>query len=163
MKRYISIFLVFSLFLSGCSVFGERIKEPVTFYYIRTDYQEDMGTVIASEEREAAGHRQDLSYLLKLYMMGPSEDELKSPLPRGSKILAAEQTGAEIAIQLSDLSKAMSDMEFSLACACLSMTCFSLTEAEKVTVSSGDWTLSIGRDSLTLTDSATAAATEEMK
>lgn len=161
MKRSVSFLLLLSLILSGCGL-GERIKEPVTFYYIRSTYQEDMVSVIQSEEREASGHRSDLSYLLKLYLMGPSEDELRSPLPRGAKISAIEDSGSEIHIQLTDLTKALSDAEYALACACLSLTCFDLTDAGKVTVTSGEWSITLGRDSLTLTDGSTAAPTEEV-
>ena len=45
MKRLISLILLFGFLLSGCSM-GERIKEPVTFYYIRENYQDDMGDVV---------------------------------------------------------------------------------------------------------------------
>ena len=147
--------------LSGCGFFAERIKEPVTFYYIRARYQEDMVSVIESEEREASGHREDLSYLLKLYLMGPADDELKSPLPRGAKILSVERSGSGILIQLTDITNAMSDAEFSLACACLSLTCLGLTDAHTVTVSSGEWNITMGRDTLTLSDSSNAASMEE--
>ena len=59
--------------LSGCGFFGERIREPVTFYYLCADYQEKLCCVIVPEEREASGHSGDLSYLLALYQIGPAE------------------------------------------------------------------------------------------
>ena len=58
MRRILSLILLLAFLLTGCSAYGERLKEPVTFYYLRSELQYfvDDG-VIASEERESAGHR----------------------------------------------------------------------------------------------------------
>ncbi|MEE0110748.1 MAG: hypothetical protein UEP57_07695 [Oscillospiraceae bacterium] len=162
MKRCFCLFLILCLLLSGCGILGERIKEPVTFYYLRSEYQ--YGTqdaVISSEEREASGHLEDLSYLLALYLMGPADEELKSPLPHGTNIFSAEQSASVITLRLSDTAKTMTDTEFSLACACLSLTCLDLTDAKSVTIISGDRIVTMSRDTLTLYDSSPAA--EETK
>ena len=152
MKRILcaalALILAFSL-LSGC---GERVKEPVTFYYLRSGYQENMDTMIASETREASGHRDNLRYLLAFYLMGPADKELSSPLPRGTVLYALEQETDSVTITLSDTSASLSDSEFSLACACLSMTCMELVPAEEVTVASGSRSLTLRRDNLILTD-----------
>ena len=163
MKRCICLFLILPFFLSGCGVFGERIKEPVTFYYIQEDYQQTMEPVIVSEEREASGHADDLSYLLMLYLLGPLNDEYISPIPRGAKVLQINQSPNHITLQLSDISKVMSDADFSLASACLSLTCMDLTGAQRVTVNSGEWSVTIHRDLLTLTDNSSNQPTEEAK
>ena len=86
MKRFFCLLLCLCLFLPGCS--GELMKNPVTFYYPRREYRygaED--GVISSEQREASGHANDLRYLLSLYLIGPSSDELVSPLPWGTRLL----------------------------------------------------------------------------
>lgn len=161
MKRFLSFFLLFSLLLSGCAIFGERIKEPVTFYYVRSEYQyfsED--GVIASELREASGHRHDLSYLLKLYLMGPATDDLDSPLPRGAQIHKAEQTTEGIVLHLSNQDTSMSDAEFSLASACLALTCFDLTDAQNITIHSGERTVELDRNTLLLYDGNDAVLEE---
>lgn len=161
MKRLIVITLVFCLFLSGCTVFGERIKEPVTFYYLRSEYQYFASDgVIASEEREAAGHRDDLSYLMALYLMGPSTDELKTPLPRGTRISQPKQTPEGIVLQLSDAAAALTDADYSLACACLALTCFDLTDANNVTINCAERSVTMSRDALSLYDDS-MTATEE--
>jgi len=51
MNKLICFLLCFCFLLTGCSVSGERIKEPVKFYYVRENYQKDMEPVIASEVR----------------------------------------------------------------------------------------------------------------
>lgn len=161
MKRFLGSVLIFCILLSGCSVLGERLKEPVSFYYLRSEYQYFVQDgVIASEEREAAGHRNDLSYLLALYLMGPADEELNSPIPRGTKIFNTEQTAEGIVLNLSDLDAALSDADFSLACACLSLTCFELTDSQSVTVNSGERSVTMDRDTLSLYDGSAAALEE---
>lgn len=161
MRRFFALLLVGCVLLSGCSVFTERMKEPVTFYYLRTEYAYfTQDGVIAWEEREASGHRNDLSYLLSLYMMGPSGDSLKSPLPAGTRILKIEQTGESVSLKLTDNISTMTDMEFTLACACLALTCFDLTDAEAVTISGGERSLTMDRDTISLYDRSEAAMEE---
>ena len=148
MKRLTCLLLICCLFLSGCTMFGARVKEPVTFYYIRSDYQETMQSVIGSEIREAAGHRSDLPYLLALYSMGPSSESLVSAFPKNIKIIPTEHTEKGIVLSISDELLDMTESEFTLACACLSLTCMELTDAEKITLVSGERKLAIRKDNL---------------
>ena len=158
MQRLIIMLLLLSLLLTGCT---DRLKEPVTFYYIRTDYDMDMSPVMGSERREAAGHREDLSYLLALYLIGPADEELQSPLPQGASILAAEQIGPAVTLHLSDTSESMTDAQFTLACSCLTMTCLDLTEATHITIISGDRSVTMDADMLLTQDLTTAAGLED--
>lgn len=103
MKRFFCLFLCLCLFLPGCS--GELMKNPVTFYYPRREYQygaED--GVISGEQREASGHADDLHYLLSLYLIGPSSDELVSPLPWGTRLLGVNRQDGTITLELTDTS-----------------------------------------------------------
>lgn len=164
MRRTICLLAAICLFLSGCGFFGERIKEPVTFYYLCDKYQEELCCVIVSEEREASGHVGDLSYLLHLYLMGPSDDELVSPLPGSVRILSVEKDGSHIRLELTDAAQNLSDISFSLACACLTMTCLDISGAENVTIQSGDRSITMNRESLALYDnSAETTPTEDTK
>lgn len=158
MKRILSLCLLLCLILCGC---GQRLKEPVTFYYLNANFEEDMSTVILSEQREASGHRDDLSYLLALYLMGPTEDDLRSPIPRGTRIYTSAYSKDSVELHLSDTEKTMTDAEFSLACACLSLTCLDLTDAQSVTISSGSRSLTMSRDALLLSDTILTENSEE--
>ena len=152
MKRILCAALALILaasLLPGC---GERGKDPGTFYYLRSGDPENMDTMIASETREAAGHRDNLRYLLAFYLMGPAGKDLSSPLPRSTVIYSLEQEPDSVIITLSDTSASLSDSEFSLACACLSLTCMELVPAEEVTITSGSRSLTLRRDNLILTD-----------
>ena len=161
MKRLFCLILALCLLLSGCALSGERMKDPVTFYYPRREYQYGAADgVIASEQREASGHRRDLNYLLALYFMGPNDEALSSPLPRGVRFVKVGHDGTTVTLELTDTAQSMTEAEFTLACACITMTCLSITEAEIVTIISGSRTVTMNQDNLTLYDSNTEATEE---
>lgn len=157
------VLLTVCLILSGCSFGGEWIKEPVTFYYVRENYQKDMEQVLASEIREAAGHRDDLSYLLALYSMGPSSDGLLSMLPKNTSIIPTERTNYSITLTLSENTQSMTDADFTLASACIAMTCMDLMDIQQVTVISGDRSITLREDNLMLNNSIVKKPQEETK
>ena len=157
MKRLISIFLAV-LLLSGCT---EQLKEPVSFYYIRSGYEEDMSNIVGVERREASGHRGDLSYLMALYFMGPADEELLAPLPGNTNMLSVALNGSQVVLQLSDTADSVSNAQFTVACACLTLTCLELTGAETVTIISGTRSVTLDEERLLLRDLSTAVLTEE--
>ena len=148
MKRLWCFLMVFCLIFSGCSFSGERIKEPVTFYYVRENYQKDMDQVIASEVREAAGHRDDLAYLLALYSMGPASEELTSILPGNTGLTLTEYLDESIILTLSEQAEPLTDGDFTLACACISLTCMELSDIQSVTLICGERTITIRENQL---------------
>lgn len=162
MKGLFCLILCLSLVLSGCGVLSAGVKEPVTFYYLQSQWQYgNPDGIIASEIREASGHRDSLPYLLALYLMGPVDEDLRSPLPADVRILSVEQSSTTIRLQLNEASDAMTDTEFSLACACLTLTCTELTGADSVTLCGTTRSITMTRDSLTLYDDVTTTPTEE--
>ena len=159
MKRLICTLLAASLLLSLLSGCGQEMKEPAIFYYRKDAYEEKMVSPIAGEEREVAGHRDNLKYLLSFYLMGPISKDLVSPLPRGTLLYSITQEDTDLTIELSNTSALLTDSEFSLACACLSMTCMGLTNAKNVTIVSGSRSLTISQDNLLLNDTVTPEET----
>lgn len=158
MKRILCVLLnlVFLLAFAGCTLEESSIKEPVRFFYQRSEFAyhtED--SVIRAEIREAAGHAKDLPYLLSNYLLGPTEDGLILPFPSGTKLISVQQEENTVTVVLSDTLRSLSDSQFSLACACISLTCMELTNAQTVTVINGDQTLSTTRDQLLLFDEST--------
>ena len=163
MKRYISLFLLLCLLLSGCSAAGDWVNEPVHFYYVRKNYQNDMQQVIASEVREASGHKEDLVYLLALYSMGPVTEDLRSPLPTNAVIVPTEHTAEGLTLTLSESAQSMPDVDFTLSSTCIAMTCMDLMDVEQVTVVCGDRTITIREDNLLLDSNAITNIQEEIK
>ena len=92
MKRLLCILLILALSLPGCAFKKNRMQEPVTFYYLHKHETEDhydtffASGAIGSELREAANHRDNLPYLLALYLLGPTSAELDLPFPTGTKL-----------------------------------------------------------------------------
>lgn len=159
MKRLLCFFLTLLLLashLSGCS---QPMKEPVTFYYLRTSYQETMDSPVVGEVREVAGHRDDLKYLLSFYLMGPIGKGLSSPLPRGTLLYTVSQDGSRLTIEISNTAALLTDAEFSLACACLSLTCMGLTGVSEVTIVSGSRNLTFTQENLLLSDTVQSEET----
>ena len=140
MKRCISLLLTAILLLSGCAANVNQGKEPVTFYYLRQHAQEEdyelffSEGAIGAEKREVAGHRDDLNYLLALYMQGPTDSDLQFPFPVGSKIMDIHRNGDSVTIVMNTISSRFNEMDVTVSCACIAKTCMELTDAAEVTV-----------------------------
>jgi len=154
LKRISPLMLLLAtmMLLTACS-FSKASNNTVSFYYPRTEPEyHEKDSVITIEEREIAGNTEDLNYILSLYMIGPLDDTLTSPLPKGSRLYSVIQENGSIRIILSDLDKTLNDVHFSLAAACLSLTCMDCAGAEEVTVQSGERTVQLSREDILLVD-----------
>ena len=154
MRKFIALLLILStLFLWGC-----KSAEPngVTFYYSRQpdqfQYFKEDG-VISSEIRDLAGHRNDLRYMVGLYLAGPLEEGLALPFPKAVHLITVDQMNDRITVQLSGHTNILTDSEFALGCACLALTCMDFTTCNEVTVISDTRALTLSKDSILLYDS----------
>ena len=164
MKKLLALLLILSMVL-GLAACASR--SAVTYYYVRTsgDYQYGVTDgVIVGESREAAGHVDDLRYLLILYFHGPVSDHLRSPFPSGTTLDEVTREGDALHISLSSIVSVMDGTDLTLACACLARTCFDLTDVQSVTIFSeglGAVSMTLTRDSLLLVDDSAEDMTEE--
>ena len=139
MKRLISLLLVV-LLLTGCASFGNKVSEPVTFYFLRSHSKDSAYDdyfakgIIGSEEREASGYRSDLKNLLTFYFRGPLTPDLTSPFPMGCRVLDVHQDNNHLSITLNPILAEKSEMDITVACACLAMTCLELTDVDTVQI-----------------------------
>lgn len=164
MKRFFCLIAVVSMLLGGCFRQAPQSNELVTFYYLQSQYQYgDSQSILGQEERQVSGHREDLRYLITLYLMGPTEEGLRSPLPSGTRILSAEQEEGSVTITLSEVPASMTDLAFSLACACLTKTCIELTGTDSVTIVSGARSVTMGSENLILSDNEEPDKREEIQ
>lgn len=142
MKRALTFLLILSLLLTGCSLANHNVKEPAEFYYPRVCTRPDeyrtyfSEGAIGSEIREASGHTDDLYYLLSMYLRGPLDPQLVSPFPVGCALVNAQQDGSELTVSLTSGASLLSDLDLSMACACIAKTCMSLTDAQTVRIES---------------------------
>ena len=161
MKRIFSFLLIF-LFLFSFSGCDNSVSEEANFYYCNVEYQfgED-GSVVESESRDITGHEDELSYLISLYLAGPSSKNLESPFPKNTKLISAQIDEDSTVIELSHIGMQLSDAEFILACACLSLSTMEFTGTEQITIISGEKTITMKKNDLLLYDTITAGEATE--
>lgn len=164
MKRFYCLILCMAILFLTSACFG-RSESSVSFYYCRNDFEygaED--GVIVAEERSTSGHAEDLEYLLSLYLVGPLEEAFFSPLPSDVRLISADIQNNTVFITLSELPDTMTESGITLAFSCLTLTCLELTEAQQVTIISGDRSITMDRGSFLLFDNVTAiSATEDIQ
>ncbi len=153
MKRITCVLLALCMtVLLGC---GRAETNSVSFYYCRNaeeyQYFEEDG-VIRAESRDITGHRSDLRYIVGLYLAGPLEEGLESPFSKSTRLVSVQKSGETIQIELSDQNQDLSDASFSLACACLTLTCMDAFSCTEVTVTSGERSVTMNENSIMLFD-----------
>ena len=161
MKRMLCLILVLVfLLLSGChySESGD-ILEPVEFYYPRETEHFVYGAqdgVLASEVREAAGHVDDLDYLIAMYLRGPQSEQLRFAFPAGCRLKEVRSGGNTLYVVLNGKFAEVENMELILACAALAKTCMSFSGMERIRIDAASaektFTITLSEDSLLLAD-----------
>lgn len=164
MKRIFAFLLLTALLLTGC-VNREEPENTVTFYYPRTTvtYGSDDG-VIAPESRELPAGNADLSGLLALYMKGPVDPSLRLPFPADTRLSDITWEDSTLTVTFSQELAGLDGIDLSIACACISCTCFSLTDAQAVRIEAPalnpeeDFSFTVTRDTFLLFDDTTTEA-----
>jgi len=149
MKKTLSLFLItVILFGFNACTQAEAPEVPVNFYYVRNQY--DYGTdggVIAAEVREAAGLSPD--EILTTYLNGPVSEHLRTPFPDAVVVNSYDFQAKKLVITLSSEFSQLLDLDLTLACACLTVTCAELFDIETVTVTA-DGALLDGHQSISM-------------
>lgn len=157
MKQCIALLLAICSLLTFCGCESPH-GDLHNFYYCRIseDYQYiSENSIISKESREINVHSGNIHYILSLYLAGPIEEGLRIPLPKSVRLTSLQWDGNHLILTLSDLSDAITDAEFSLACACLTLTCQDYTGCSSVTIISGNRTATMNADNILLTDTVT--------
>ena len=162
MRRFICILLCLLVVFACCGC-RSGLSSDVSFYYCRNNYiyGEENGAILA-EKRSAPGHTDDLSYLLSLYLMGPMDETLYSPIPSDVRLLSVSIHENTVLVSLSELPADMSELSVSLAFSCLAMTCLEITAAQQVVITSGSRTVTLDRSSYLLYDNVTKIPVTEV-
>ena len=142
MKRAICLILISVLLLSGCSATTSRSDNTVEFFYLRSfqtqeDYQAYFAEgAIVPEKRDVSGHRDDLYYLLSMYLRGPLDSHLESPFPSGCTLTDVYRDGSTMTVRLSSGASLMDDLALTVASGCLAKTCMALADVDTVHIQS---------------------------
>ena len=161
MKKIIPVTLLMLMIagLWGCGLLGGSGEDSVTFYYQRPaaefSYGQEDG-VIAAEKREISGRRDNLQYLLTLYLRGPQDPALVSPFPSGTALAELQTEDSTLVITLNSTFAQLKDIDLTIACTCLAKTCFEISDTQQVRIEAGQddsaVSVTIGRDNYLLTD-----------
>jgi hypothetical protein len=137
MKKWIAVLLILCLTLPlfACDYIYSGYYNAVEFFYLQKDlaYGKKEG-VISSEIREA-GHGKNLDRILKLYLLGPLDDDLTIPFPKGTSVVSLEIHEEGIYIALNEVFATLSGIELTTACICIAKTCFAVSEAQSIHIS----------------------------
>ena len=161
MKRITAwiLFAVIALHLAGCSFASEDPGYTATLYYIRSEYEyHSTENVIVGETRSLA-YKAEISQLLDLYLAGPVDDGLISPIPKGTELIDIQEYSGLLEITFSDTAQTLSDAQFSLACVCLGKTLMEDPGIIQMTVFSGERSMTVDRNNYLLTDEVGATET----
>ena len=134
--------------LAGCQ--KEEPAAPGTaFYYCAADMAYGMDAAAIQAEYRQVDAQEPLPELLEYYLAGPASAALRSPFPAALRLLDASVEGSTVYITVTDALAALSGLELTLACSCISLTCMELTGAEAVVISAQDALLA-GQKSITM-------------
>ena len=152
MKKLLCIFLSILLVLPliSCSTHKIDIQDPINFYYRKT--QMDYGaaaSVLGKEVRDSNGNRNNYSYLIYLYLQGPTNYAFYSPFPKDTSLVSIDLREDTAYVLLSPHMAQLTDLQLSIACACMTMTVCEMTGAENVCISAVNSTLD-GNPSITM-------------
>lgn len=136
MKRstVLSLLLALMLLFSACN--QSDPSDTVAFYYARNPQSQTVpsDTFCTVEHRRITTSNSNLRYLLSLYLQGPLDDGSVSPFPDGTQLVKLDIHNDHLFIQLSQEFAELTNIDLTLACACLSLTCFDLADANQVTI-----------------------------
>ncbi len=133
MKRMIALMLFLTLLLGlfGCE--QPELRTPGTFYYLRTETAyTGIDGVIAPEQRELDGIREDLGAILDLYCQGPVSAGLENPLPPDAFLLSHTLEDEVLTLVFSPQLAQLNGIELTAAAGCLTRTFLGLTGAKKL-------------------------------
>ncbi len=141
MKKAVLLLLTVALLFSVCACVkkSEEVKEPVNFYYCNEDiFYHSPDGVIRSEVREAADFAGQPQALIRAYLSGPVSDDLLSPFPDGTRLISFSVTDGTAYITFSKEITALSGVQLSTACSCITLTLVEFTPITAVHIRADD-------------------------
>ena len=133
MKRFTLFLLCLCLLpIWGCS--SHDAPKGVAFYYCASLPAYTVDSSAITPEYRAEISDGTLLELLDLYLKGPISADLTSPFPEGLQIVSAIVKGDTVQVVVSLEMAALTGLDLTIACSCLTLTCLAYTEAEQVEI-----------------------------
>lgn len=160
MKKLLSLLLILCLLLTGCMNQSNSYITELKFYYPLQTADYTMGAAyVQPESREGAGMDKSLTNMLNQYLKGPVDPiTYRMPFQYNTQVESISRNSKMLDITLSRGFATYTGLELTIACACLTMTCLELTDAEVIRIRAKDATLDgaefieMSKDSLLLMD-----------
>lgn len=160
MKKRLSLLLIVCMILSGCMNQDSSYITELKFYYPLQSADYTMGAAyVQPESREGDGMDKSLTNMLNVYLAGPIDPiTYRMPFQYNTHVESISRGSKMLEITLSRGFATYTGLDLTIACACLTMTCLELTDAEVIRIRAKDATLDgaefieMSRDSLLLMD-----------
>ena len=151
MRRIVCILLAAVLLCAaGCSGQRSSIERPVSYYYCTTaESYEALRKSVSFEVRDGSAYGDDLQGLLNDYLRGPESDGLVNPFPDNCTVRSIQESDLDVRILLSSGFSRLSGIDLTLACVCMSLTVFELSDCQSVSIGVQDALLD-GKNEITL-------------
>lgn len=151
MKRKICLILCLCLLAGFCGCSDDPLQDGGYFYYRQSEIKyASENAVIGAELRDLSGLREDPNALLAAYFAGPETSALESPFPRDTYVVAWTLEDGTLSLVMNEGFAALSGVDLSIACACISRTFLELLSVRQVVIRAVDSLLD-GSASITMT------------
>lgn len=136
-KRLIALFLLLTMLFTGCSVGADKdsMTNPFRFYYKPANVEADFGLgAVPFEYRDMGTHGEDYSWVLERYLKGPLSSELAAPFQVTTTLEALTLEDGCMYLTLSESFADLTDIDLTVACACITLTCLEFREVSSVSI-----------------------------
>lgn len=149
MKKILICLLLFVLLCTMVScAFDTKQQGRITFYYIQNPEDFDGNSAIVVPFYPPTNDKnKELAEILATYIKGPSNNSCSTPFPDGTEIEEIIVSRSTAEITLNSQFATITDVDFTVACACLTKTVIGLTGVNTVQVQVNGAQL-LGKDSL---------------
>ena len=143
MRKIIVFMLILSLLLTGCAREDRGFITALKFYYPLQNADYSMGaSYLQPELREGGGLDKSVANILNHYLEGPADLETyRMPFQYNTKVVSISREIGILNVTLSSGFATYTDLDLIIACACITMTCLELSDAQTIRIRAQDATL----------------------
>ena len=140
MKRSIAVLMTVTMVLTILTGCGNRNTPDGKYklYYCHSEYQYAADSGVLSWEYYTPSAAADFEYVLQRYLRGPESKDMVAPFPSGLRLVALELKENKAQITLTKELAELSGVDLTIACACITLTVWDLTQLATVDIRAQD-------------------------